>query len=171
MPIDLGTKQPLRQYAGDPKFVPVYSIDNPVNLESWLTTEYWPLDLRANTKQNGWETCRFQLLGYAYAKPHADAGKLFMHVNLGEHRFLCSFDEKPSVRDFVRKHEWYSFNGHVPTKEQPGTTPYLRIVHKQNRNQLFWSREAWAKRASDVNQSWIDRGYVFSLLKEPKEPK
>ena len=74
----------------------------------------------------------------------------------------------PSWGDIVRKDEWYPFHGYIPTKELPGTIPYHRIVHRENRKQLFWSRDAWAKRTPDVNKHWTDRGYAFSLLKEPK---
>ena len=168
MPTDSGTNIPLRAYTGDPRFVPVYSIDIPNTLESWLTTEYWPLEMRAKAQQPQWESVRFQRLGYAYAKPQTDARRLFNYTHLAEGRFSCLFDDKPKLGDLIRKDEWYPFNGYIPTKELPGTIPYHRIVHRENRKQLFWSREAWAKRTADVNKYWMDRGYVFSLLKEPK---
>ena len=109
-----------------------------------------------------------QLLGYAYATSRPDTQRLFVYWYGAEGRYTTVFEDKPKLGEFVRKDEWHPFNGYVLTKDQPGTVAYHRIVHRENRKQLFWSREAWAKRTADVNKYWMDRGYVFSLLKEPK---
>ena len=139
-----------------------------MHMESWLTTEYAMLDIRANSKDWNWETIQFQLLGYAYAKPRANSRQLFIFANFSEDRFQCSFDQISPASGFVRRDDWFSFNGYVLTKELPSTTSYLRIAHKKTKKEVFWSREAWAKRPADINQDWADRGYAFSLLKEPK---